>query len=665
VSVFLTTQILLHVAFAGLTWVLACATATFSPTARSKFGRIVVGWFCVLAGIAIVYNALWYPRTLIGAYYHDAVAVPAGPWPIGQVAYFAAFGLCAVVLARGALMLFVRLGQAAKRRSVWALSAVVVLAAISLLWPANHSGIASASVAGQPNIIILGIDSLRLEQLRRFGGSGVTPNLDRFLARADLFSDTTTPAARTFSSWVAILTGRSPTVTGARFNLAERSIVSANPTIADVLRKAGYHTVYSTDEVRFANIDETYGFDQVVTPRIGASDFLIGTYNELPLPSLVINNRVGKWLFPFSYANRGTATMFDPETYVERLDWEVSFDQPTLFISHLTAAHWPYYTADTPFGVSTPVSEEDRPLYRIGLQTADRMFGEIMDMLEAKGALRNALVVVLSDHGEALGLLSDSFFDDTFLVEGMKSPLKMEVTGHGQSVLSKSQYQVLLGFRTFGDAREFGVEGREFKYPVTVEDIAPTILGFLGIGGNPLSATGESLLPMLESGSDGLDSEPGRIRFTETDLRVLPGPGGGVDEAGTARQNSVFFVVDPETARLHMRPAYVPLALAYKERAAFTRNRLIAAMPAGPYEHQYLFIDFAQHRGHLMLSRPLDDEPEAQRLWDAIHTHYEGELHKPVATTPADWPRITREWETFIEDRRSKRSSSPAAPVSG
>ena len=113
-------------------------------------------------------------------------------------------------------------------------SVATLIATSSLLWPANHSGIAAAAGSVRPHIIILGIDSLRLEQLRRFGGTGVTPNLDRFLAKADLFSDTTTPAARTFSSWIAILTGRAPTVTGARFNLAERSSVSANPTVADV-----------------------------------------------------------------------------------------------------------------------------------------------------------------------------------------------------------------------------------------------------------------------------------------------------------------------------------------------------------------------------------------------------------------------------------------------
>ena len=147
---------------------------------------------------------------------------------------------------------------------------------------------------------------MRLDYLRRYGGQGLTPNLDRFLSGADLVRDTTTPAARTFSSWVAILTGRSPPVTGARFNLADRTIVSANPTIADVLRGRGYHTVYSTDEVRFANIDETYGFDQVITPPIGASDFLIGTFNELPLASVVINTRVGQVLFPVFLRQSGS-----------------------------------------------------------------------------------------------------------------------------------------------------------------------------------------------------------------------------------------------------------------------------------------------------------------------------------------------------------------------
>jgi arylsulfatase A-like enzyme len=648
---FLLAQALLHLFFIGLTWLLAAASAIVFPIARIKFGRIVVGWFCVLAGAVLAYNALWYPRTLIGAYYHDVVAAETFGFHAGQIVYFVSAILSALMILVAVQRVLLHLDSAVRYRTAAVAGILGLFGAAFLFWPADRASTAAAVSASRPHVIIIGIDSLRLEQLRRFGGTGVTPNLDRFLANSDLFRDTTTPLGRTFSSWMAILTGRAPIVTGARFNLAERSGVSANPTIGDVLKKAGYHTVYSTDEVRFANFDQTFGFDQVVTPRIGASDFIIGTYNELPLASLVINTRIGKWLFPFSYANRGVATMFQPGTYAQRLDREVSFDQPTLFISHLTAAHWPYYTADTPFGVSTPVSEHDRPMYRIGLKTADRMFGELLTMLEAKGALQNAMVVVLSDHGEAMGLPSDSFFEDeSFTVEGMRSPLKMDAFGHGQSVLSQSQYQVLLGFRTFGTKSHFGVDGRTFSYPATVEDIAPTLLEFLQIHGDPLTASGRSLLPLLESRQIEGRDEPERIRFTETDLRVLPGPGGGVNEDGTARQNAAFFEVDPTTARLHIRPEYAPLATAFKERAAFTRNELLAAMPAGPFAHQYLYLDFDAKQGRLLLARPGDSEPEAQRLWDALVAHYGDELKRPVSITREDWLIIEAQWTVMATE---------------
>lgn len=666
IGAFLCTLVALHLLFAVLTWILAVATATFLPLAREKFGRVVVGWFSVLAGAALIYNALWYPRTLIGAYYHDAVATRIGPVQVGQLGYWAATAFCGYVMLRAALVLLRRSPRRVTRSMVAAGSLAAIALAVVPLWSVVGPVLASSAQTTRPHIIVLGIDSLRLEQLQRFGGIGVTPNLDRFLAQADVFKDTTTPAARTFSSWTAILTGRSPTITGARFNLAERSSVRANPTFADVLQDLGYQTIYSTDEVRFANIDESFGFDQLVTPRIGASDFLVGTYNELPLSSLVINTRVGQWLFPFSAANRGVATMFQPDTYLDRVRREVSFDRPTLFISHLTAAHWPYYVSDTPFGAHARAHEHDRPLYRIGLQTADAMFGAMLEILERKGALRNALVIVLSDHGEALSLPSDSFFDETFHVEGLRAPLKMLDYGHGQSVLSKSQYQVLLAFRSFGANRSFGDAGRDIPFVATVEDIAPTLLDFLGVTGDPLAVSGESLIPILREHSDDTPAVVERIRFTETDLSVLPAPGGGIDEVATARQNSRFFEVAPATARLQLRPKYAPLVTTYKERAAFSKDYLLAAIPAGPFAHQYLFFDFPRHNGRVLLERPGDDDPDAQRLWDALFAHYRGELKTPVSITPEDWVRIEQEWTTFTQVRESgERRAVPAEDSAG
>ncbi len=39
---------------------------------------VVLLWFCLLAAAAIAYNVVWFPRTGLGAYYHDAATIPPG-----------------------------------------------------------------------------------------------------------------------------------------------------------------------------------------------------------------------------------------------------------------------------------------------------------------------------------------------------------------------------------------------------------------------------------------------------------------------------------------------------------------------------------------------------------------------------------------------------------
>ena len=127
---------------------------------------------------------------------------------------------------------------------------------------------------------------------------------------------------------------------------------------------------------------------------------------------------------------------------------------------------------------SEKANPDDRPMYRLGVRVADEMFGAIVAMLERKGALENAIVVVLSDHGEALGLPSDAMLDNKSKVQGLRAPLLVTDVGHGQSVLSPVQYQVLLGFRTFGTSVTATIRRKRHNLPgaATVEDITATLL---------------------------------------------------------------------------------------------------------------------------------------------------------------------------------------------
>ena len=294
------------------------------------------------------------------------------------------------------------------------------------------------------------------------------------------------------------------------------------------------------------------------------------------------------------------------------------------------------------------------------------MFGDLVSMLERKGALENAIVVVLSDHGEALMLPGDVIMDDGTRIEGLRAPVGVADYGHGQSVLSPVQYQTLLGFRAFGPGAGFESGGRDLAGGATVEDIAPTILDLLDVHGDPLSATGQSFAGLLRSDA-GLErvGPVDRVRFTETDLRVLPKTDGMVDEVATAEDNARFFEVDLQSGRMHVREKFAPLALAFKERAAFTDRLLLAALPAGPDAHQYVLVDKVTRQARMLLDRPGPDALEAQHLWDEMWKHYAGELHQPVSITREDWPIIAAEWVQFFVVREARAKAKAAAESSG
>jgi hypothetical protein len=431
---------------------------------------------------------------------------------------------------------------------------------------------------------------------------------------------------------MSILTGRSPRSTGAVFNLIRREDIHDYPTIADLLATKGYRTVYATDEVRFANIDRTYGFDQVITPPIGAADFLIGQIGDLPLSNVIANTRLGGFLLRYLHANRGIAFLYRPETFIDRLRHELPEAEPVLVAIHLTVAHWPYFHAGTPLGLPMNGGDAPSPAYLEALQTADGMFQDVLDLLQSKGILDNALVVVLSDHGEAFGIPSESLLNVTDSMSGLLAPVQVSNWGHGQSVLSPVQYQVLLGFRGFGSQAEIGAQGRELQQSASLEDIVPTVMELLRE--RVPTVNGISLAPSLRSTSSSRGLQENRIRFTETDFVVTPTDSGEVEEEDAARQAARLLEIDRTSGWLQWRPAMVAPLLAKKERAALDATRLLAAMPAAPDGHQFLLLDRQSGRGQVLLGRPDSSDPSAQQLWDALHRNFPGELGPPVVSMP-------------------------------
>lgn len=613
VAAFLAATVFVHLLLGAAAWGLARLTAAALPRLDARHDRAVIfGWFALLALLAIALNGSWYPQSQFAG--HD------GAWQEPLTIVSAVAGLAAAALVAGlSIAAWARRRAVARRRHRGAVvvAAVATIASLSLLQGATGSP--AAADFGRPHVVILGVDSLRNDMSEAtLDGRSLTPHIDRFLQGAHRFSDATSPLARTYGSWVAILTGRHPVSTNARFNLMPRHLVREGDTLADALRAAGYRSVYATDEVRFANFDQSYGFDQLITPPVGASDFLLGTIGDLPLVNLVTGSPAGNWLFPANHANRAAYATYDPGHFVARLDDELEVRQPSLLAIHLTLAHWPYSWAGQ-VAPSTP--PEYRDAYRQAIAAVDRQFDAVVGLLRRKGVLDNAIVVVLSDHGEALGFPSDTMLRKT----GRPEEIWNSIWGHGTSVMSPHQYGVLLSLRAFGRATLPG-EGRVHDWPVSLEDIRPT-LEEVATGRAPGNVDGLSLLPYLAGTASASVLEP-RLRYTETCFNTPMMLAGRIDASGLVTEAIEFYELAPESGWVQLRENRLPELMAKKQRAVLSRDALLAAVPSWKHDSvSYLYTSRQSPFPQRLENRPDPSrDAEAARLWDALHARFPGEL---------------------------------------
>jgi hypothetical protein len=612
----------LHLSFALLAFGLARLTVAAAPTfAAGRQLWLILAWFLALAALALMANASWYPASRFS---------PEDSWL--QTEWH---GLRPVHVALGTLLLLVivlatraPVWRPALRRVLTLVSAGAALLLIGGLWSQGVSIAARPAPAyAMPHVVILGLDSLRDDLAGARSAERLTPHIDEFLDGAHRFSDAISPLARTYPALVSVLTGRHPVSSNARFNLMPRALVHEGDTLADALHQRGYHSVYATDEVRFANFDESFGFDQLITPPVGASDFLLGKAGDLPLVNLLSRTRAGAWLFPSNYANRAAHVTYQPGSFVGRLDRELAVNRPGFFFIHLTLSHWPYSWA----GLPTPTTpQEYRPAYRRAVAEVDRQFDEVWRVLEQKGVFENAIVVVLSDHGEALGGASDSMLRKT----GTGIEIWNSLWGHGTSVLSPHQYSTLLAMRGFGRARLPGVPAMH-AWPVSLEDVRPTLQEF-ATGSAPTGVDGISLLPFLSDPASA-STLATRVRYTETDFNTPKVLAGKYDASGLIHEGAAYYEIVPETGWVQLRRSRQLELMSRKQRAALSRDSLLAAIPSSSDDPVfYLFTDRRSPLPRRFQGRPDPAaEPEAARLWDALQARFPGEL-----PTVADLPRM-------------------------
>jgi hypothetical protein len=608
---FIIAQLLVHLAYLMTVWIVASAMGKFLDLAPTQ--ELILSVSLWLMGMITVFaaNQHYLPNSkfaeLSGVLLNDSAAQLI--FKVGGLCLTMSF--CISLLGSRVMRLF----------------SAVLIALVGGLY-VQEKMMVSTSVATQqkPNIIIVGVDSLRPDFLSYFGHQRPTPFFDSLLERSTIFSEAVTPLARTFPSWTGILTGKYPRQIGIRSNLADSQRIRFVDALPAILRHHGYKTLYATDETRFSNIDVNYGFDHVITPPMGVNDFLLGTFNDFPLSNLLINTPVGKWLFPYSYANRPVYFSYDPNSFLHLVNPYLQGEkkQPLFLAIHFCLPHHPYLWRGLVGQGLDPLARYTKSITR-----TDQALHDFFGLLREAHLLDHALVVLLSDHGEALELSGDRITEEAFFLSNSNAafphfyPTSLEnesvnqSVGHGTDVLSLTQYHTLLAFKLYGMG-----EQRENTIPgvVSLLAIQPTILELIKVQ-QPLKNSlagiiinkAQKVLPhqhiFLES-----DFSPESIRTVYPEVRKV------------VLEGIQLFQINPRTTRLTVRENMVRMIIKSKQYADIYDDWMLASYPQNDHYRMPILINLVSGRWTNDLESDFAKQSPVKKMLGALKGFYGNEI---------------------------------------
>jgi arylsulfatase A-like enzyme len=337
----------------------------------------------------------------------------------------------------------------------WRLAASGVVAALLAAAGCTSDGTATRQ-AEPPDVVVIMIDTLRPDHLGFYGYPRETaPFLARLAERSAVFRRAYSTSSWTAPATASLLTSLYPVqhrVTEGFFahqkraeqverqgktTIQLRGLSASVETLPEIFRGLGYRTYGLSANV---NIGSEMGFDR------GFDRF--------------------ERLHGLSFGLGGTAE----ELQARLADWENEIREsgPDFVYVHFNDVHAPYERR-LPWYEEKPDKTDDlRSAYDSEISYLDRALARVFERF---GWEREAIVVVLSDHGE-------------------------EFMEHGQTGHKPTLYRELVQILAMIHAPDHGVEPGEITDNVSIVDLLPTVLELAGFPGER-DVEGRSLVPLL------------------------------------------------------------------------------------------------------------------------------------------------------------------------
>ncbi len=238
------------------------------------------------------------------------------------------------------------------------------------------------------NVILISFDAMRADAIGPRGGRpSLTPAIDRFAARSDVWANAYATFNVTNPSFASTMTG----FYGPKHGIydLQTPLPYSFTTLAEILRGAGYRTgaVVSAQHLSDATSGLGQGFeDYIVAPRRYsaemAADLAMGWLGERQAPFFF-------WLH-----------FFDPHT---------PHDAPRPYADGYRAeapggmvppAGWTPFRTPGAVAYRDPQLRAHEDLYDAEVAYLDRQVDRLLDYLDSRGLLERSVVILMSDHGE-------------------------------------------------------------------------------------------------------------------------------------------------------------------------------------------------------------------------------------------------------------------------
>ena len=315
-----------------------------------------------------------------------------------------------------------------------------------------------------PNVIIIGIDTLRADHLGFAEYKNTAPNIEKLAAQSAVFTNAFSTSSWTLPSFHSILTSLYPSSHGVKYDT--HRISNSTTTFAEIMKRNGYRTA---GFICGPYLKSIFGFNQGFDLYDEHLSSIKQPDSHKDITSEKLTNSAIFWL-----KKHGNKKFFlflhywDPHyDYIPPKPFDRIFD--------------PEYTGSID-GTNIQKSSKINPdmdkrdldhilaLYDGEIMWTDSHIGRLLDYLKVSGLFKNTIIVVTSDHGEEFLDHGDKSHRKTLYNEVIHVPLMFKIPGIDNPAKDKSL--------------------------VSTVDIMPTVLNALNIKYG-IDTDGISLIPII------------------------------------------------------------------------------------------------------------------------------------------------------------------------